>query len=323
MHYLITGGAGFIGSHLAEQLWQEGHTITIIDDCSTSSLDNLAFLIGKPNFHYIVDTVTNSSLLTQLVDDCDVIFHLAASVGVKLIVEHPVRTIETNLKGTEVVLQCAERQKKKVLLTSSSEVYGKASKTPFSETDNLVLGSTSKTRWSYACSKAMDEFLALAYWKEKGLPVVIARLFNTVGPRQTDRYGMVIPTFVRQALQERPLTVYGDGSQSRCFTHVNDTVETLIQLAHHADAIGEVFNVGNDEEMTIEALARLVKDMAGSSSAIHYVPYDQAYEEGFEDMARRVPDLSKVRSFLGHRPHRNLRGIVHDVIKYARRNTYA
>jgi UDP-glucose 4-epimerase len=242
---------------------------------------------------------------------------------VKLVVNSPVHTIETNLKGAAVVLECASKAKKKVLLTSSSEVYGKASKAPFSETDDLVLGPTSKARWSYACSKAMDEFLALAYRKEKGLPVVIVRLFNTVGPRQTHRYGMVVPTFVRQALQGRPLTVYGDGSQSRCFTHVNDTVEMLIRLTRHPDAVGEVFNVGSDEEITIEMLARLVKDMAGSSSEIQYIPYEQAYEEGFEDMSRRAPDLSKIRALLGHHSTRSLRDTIQDVIEHCRRKEYA
>lgn len=316
MHYLITGGAGFIGSHLTERLLREGHTVTIIDDCSTGSLDNIAFFIGKPNFHYFVDTITNSPLLTHLVDHCDAIFHLAAAVGVKLVVQHPVRAIETNLNGTEAVLQCASTKKKTVLLTSSSEVYGKSSKAPFSETDDLVLGPTSKARWSYACSKAMDEFLILAYWKEKKLPVVITRLFNTVGPRQTDRYGMVIPTFVRQALRGQPITVYGDGSQSRCFTHVTDTVEALIRLMHHPAAMGEVFNVGSDEEVTIDALARLVKDMTCSQSEIRHIPYDQAYEEGFEDMARRAPDLRKITSVLGYRARRSLRAIVQDVIRH-------
>jgi UDP-glucose 4-epimerase len=251
-----------------------------------------------------------------------VIFHLAAAVGVKLVVDSPVHTIETNLTGAAAVLECASKKRKTVLLTSSSEVYGKASKAPFSETDDLVLGPTSKARWSYACSKAMNEFLALAYWKEKGLPVVIARLFNTAGPRQTGRYGMVIPTFVRQALQDQPITVYGDGSQSRCFTHVNDTVETLIRLAHHPDAVGEVFNVGTNEEITIETLARLVKDMAGSSSEIRYIPYGQAYEEDFEDMSRRVPDLSKIRSLLGDCSPRGLRNIVQDVIGYFQQKDY-
>ncbi|MEW6300518.1 MAG: NAD-dependent epimerase/dehydratase family protein [Thermodesulfobacteriota bacterium] len=322
MHYLITGGAGFIGSHLAERLLREGHTVTIVDDLSTGSLGNLAHLSGTPGLHCIIDTVANSSLLADLVEHCDAIFHLAAAVGVKLIVNSPVRTIDTNLTGTAVVLRCASRKQKKVLLASSSEVYGKTTAVPFSEADDIVLGPTSTARWSYACAKAMAEFLALAYRKETGLPVVIARLFNTVGPRQTGRYGMVVPTFVRQALRGHPITIYGDGTQSRCFTHVEDTVETLIRLAQHPHAVGEVFNVGSDEEITIEALARLVKDLTRSPSEICHIPYEQAYEAGFEDMSRRVPDLSKVRSFLGHRPPRSLHDILRDVIDYFRRAEY-
>lgn len=322
MRYLITGGAGFIGSHLAEKLLHQGHSVTIIDDLSTGSIRNLEPLKGKVGFRYVIDTVLNRPLLAELVDDCDTLFHLAAAVGVKLIVESPVRTIETNIKGTEVVLECASKKKKKVLLTSTSEVYGKASKVPFVEEDDLVLGPTFKGRWSYACSKAMDEFLALAYWKEKKLPVVIARLFNTVGPRQTGRYGMVVPTFVRQALRGHPITVYGDGTQSRSFTHVNDAVGALIQLAQHPDAVGEVFNVGSDEEITIEELARLTKKMTNSSSEIRHVPYGEAYEEGFEDMRRRVPDLSKIEQLLGYRPTRSLREIVQDVIDYFQRGQH-
>ena len=320
MRYLITGGAGFIGSHLAEKLLHQGHSVAIIDDLSTGSIRNVEHLKGKEGFRYVIDTVLNRPLLAELVDDCDTLFHLAAAVGVKLIVESPVRTIETNIKGTEAVLECANKKKKKVLLASTSEVYGKANKVPFSEEDDLVLGPTFKGRWSYACSKAIDEFLALAYWKEKKLPVVIARLFNTVGPRQTGRYGMVVPTFVRQALRGHPITVYGDGTQSRSFTHVSDTVEALIQLAQHPDAVGEVLNVGNNEEITIEELARLVKQMAHSPSEIHYVPYGEAYEEGFEDMRRRVPDLSKIQQLLGYHPTRSIRGTVQDVIDYFQRD---
>lgn len=322
MRYLITGGAGFIGSHLAEKLLHQGHSVAIIDDLSTGSIRNIEHLKGKADFRYVIDTVLNRPLLAELVDDCDTLFHLAAAVGVKLIVESPVRTIETNIKGTEAVLECANKKKKKVLLTSTSEVYGKASKVPFAEEDDLVLGPTFKGRWSYACSKAIDEFLALAYCKEKKLPVVIARLFNTVGPRQTSRYGMVVPTFVRQALRGHPITVYGDGTQSRSFTHVNDAVGALIQLAQHPDAVGEVFNVGSDEEITIEELARLTKKMTNSSSEIRHVPYGEAYEEGFEDMRRRVPDLSKIEQLLGYRPTRSLREIVQDVIDYFQRGQH-
>lgn len=322
MRYLITGGAGFIGSHLAEKLLQQGHGVIVIDDLSTGSIRNIEPLKGKAGFRYVIDTVHNRPLLAELVDDCDAIFHLAAAVGVKLIVESPVRTIETNVKGTEVVLECASKKKKKVLLTSTSEVYGKASKVPFAEEDDLVLGPTFKGRWSYACSKAIDEFLALAYWKEKRLPVVIARLFNTVGTRQTGRYGMVVPTFIHQAILGHPITVYGDGTQSRSFTHVSDAVGALIQLAQHPDAVGEVFNVGSVEEVTIDDLARLVKHMTRTNSEIRYIPYDEAYEEGFEDMPRRVPDLGKIERLLGYRPTRSLREIVQDVIDYFQREEY-
>jgi UDP-glucose 4-epimerase len=322
MRYLITGGAGFIGSHLAEKLLRKGHNVTIIDDLSTGSIRNIEHLKGKTGFLYVIDTILNRPLLAELVDDCDILFHLAAAVGVKLIVESPVRTIETNIKGTEAVLECANKKKKKVLLTSTSEVYGKANKVPFAEDDDLVLGPTAKGRWSYACSKAIDEFLALAYWKEKKLPVVIARLFNTVGPRQTGRYGMVLPTFIRQALLRHPITVYGDGTQSRCFTHVDDTVGALMQLAQHPDAVGQVFNIGNNEEVTIAELARLVQRMTNSPSEIRYVPYDEAYEEGFEDMNRRIPDLSKIQRLIGYRPTRNLREIVQNIIDYFQHEEY-
>jgi len=314
MRYLITGGAGFIGSHLAERLLREGHSVTVIDDLSTGAIHNIEHLKNRPGFRYVIDTIFDRPLLAELIDDCDAVFHLAAAVGVKLIVESPVHTIETNVKGTEAVLGCANKKKKKVLLASTSEVYGKANKVPFSEEDDLVLGPTCKGRWSYACSKAIDEFLALSYWKEKKLPVVIVRLFNTVGPRQTGRYGMVLPTFARQALQCRPLTVYGDGTQSRSFTHVHDVVGALIDLLQHPDAVGEVFNIGGAEEITILELARLVKNMTGSSSEIRYVPYNEAYGADFEDMPRRVPDLSKIKGLLNFRPTRGIRETVQDVI---------
>ena len=322
MRYLIAGGAGFIGSHLAEKFLHQGHNVTIIDDLSTGSIHNIEHLKGKAGFQHVIDTILNRPLLAELVDDCDTIFHLAAAVGVRLIVEDPVHTIETNVQGTEAVLKCANKKKKKVLLTSTSEVYGKANKVPFAEEDDLVLGPTFKGRWSYACSKAINEFLALAYWKEKNLPVVIARLFNTVGPRQTGRYGMVVPTFVRQALLHHPITVYGDGTQSRCFAHVDDVVEALIQLAQYPDAVGEVFNVGSNEEITIAELALLVKQMTHSPSEIRYVPYSEAYEEGFEDMPRRVPDLSKVERLLGYCPTRGIREMVQDVIDYFQQEPY-
>jgi nucleoside-diphosphate-sugar epimerase len=320
MHYLVTGGAGFIGSHLAESLVRKGHRVTVIDDLSTGSISNIQHLKGKSGFRYFVGTIFDQPMLAELVDDCDVVFHLAAAVGVRLIVESPVRTIETNLKGTEEVLECANKKKKKVILASTSEVYGKATKLPFSEEDDLILGPPFSGRWSYACSKAFDEFLGLAYWREKKLPVVIARLFNTVGPRQTGRYGMVVPTFVQQALRGDPITVFGDGKQSRCFIHVSDTVGALIQLAQHPDAVGEIFNIGTDEEITIEELAWLIRDMAQSSSEIRYVSYDEAYEEGFEDMHRRVPNLRKVKRFINFRSARGIREIVQAMIDYCRAN---
>lgn len=317
MRYLITGGAGFIGSHLAEKLLRDGHSVMVIDDFCTGSIQNIGKLKVRRGFNYTVDSIFNRPLLAELIDDCDAVFHLAASVGVRLIVESPVRTIETNVKGTELVLELANKKKKKVLITSTSEVYGKSSKIPFSEDDDLVMGPTSKGRWSYACSKAIDEFLALAYWKEKKLPVVIARLFNTVGPRQTGRYGMVLPNFVRAALARQPLTVFGDGTQSRCFCHVTDTVGALAQLIEHPNAVGGIFNIGSEEEITIGELACLVKSMTRSRSPIHYIPYDEAYEEGFEDMHRRVPDIGRIKQFLNFRATHDTRQIVQSVISFA------
>jgi len=314
MHYLITGGAGFIGCHLAERLLNAGHSVTVIDDLCTGSIQNIERLKVRRGFNYIVESIFNRHLLAELIDDADAVFHLAASVGVRLIVESPVRTIENNVNGTEAVLEFAGKKKKKVLITSTSEVYGKSTKIPFTEEDDLVMGGTQKGRWSYACSKAIDEFLALAYWKEKGLPVVIVRLFNTVGPRQTGRYGMVLPNFVRAALAGQPLTVFGDGKQSRCFCHVNDTVGALAKLIEHAQAVGEIFNVGSEEEISIGKLARLVKLMTRSASPIQYIPYDQAYEAGFEDMQRRVPDTSKVKNLVGFRTTYDTRQIVQSVI---------
>ena len=319
MHYLITGGAGFIGSYLAESLLQDSHTVTSIDDLSTGAIHNIEHLKGMTGFRYVINSIFDRPLLAELIDDCDAVFHLAAAVGVKLIVESPVRTIATNVKGTEAVLELASKKKKKVLLTSTSEVYGKTSKLPFCEADDLVLGPTCKGRWSYACSKALDEFLALAHWRETQLPVIIARLFNTVGPRQTGRYGMVLPSFVRQALRGWPITVYGDGSQSRSFTHVSDAVRALTQLMQHPDAVGEVFNIGSEEEITIAELARLVKATTHSRSEIRYIAYDEAYEEGFEDMQRRVPDIGKIRRLLNFQPTRSIGEIVQDVIAYVRR----
>jgi UDP-glucose 4-epimerase len=314
MRYLITGGAGFIGSHLAETLLRQGHEVVIIDDLCTGSIHNIENLRRKRGFSYIIDSMFNRPLLAELIDDCDAVFHLAASVGVKLIVESPVHTIETNVKGTEGVLEFANKKRKKVLVASTSEVYGKSTKIPFSEDDDLVMGPTFKGRWSYACSKAIDEFLALAYWKEKGLPVVIVRLFNTVGPRQTGRYGMVLPNFVRAALAGQPLPVFGDGKQSRCFCHVSDTVGALSRLIEHPGAVGQIFNIGSDEEITIEHLARIVKSLTGSASPIRYIPYEEAYEEGFEDMQRRVPDISKIQNLLNFHTTYDTRQIVQSVI---------
>jgi UDP-glucose 4-epimerase len=317
MKALITGGAGFVGSHLAEALLGQGHEVHVLDNLSTGSIENIEQLKAHPRFNYAIDSVLNEPLLAELVDRVDVVFHLAAAVGVRLIVESPVNTIETNVHGTEAVLKHANKKRKKVLLTSTSEVYGKATSVPFREDGDLVLGPTSKGRWSYACSKAIDEFLALAYYKEKRLPVVIARLFNTVGPRQTGRYGMVIPNFVKQALLGNALSVYGDGSQTRCFTFVSDVVGQLAALAQDERAVGQVFNVGNDsEEVTMLELARRVKVRARSASEIVIVPYDRAYEEGFEDMQRRVPDLAKLRALTGYEPRVQLDEILDRVIAY-------
>ena len=302
MRYLITGGAGFIGSQLSEALIARGEEVFVLDDLSTGSVENIRHLKNNVRFHYIFDSIMNKHLLAELVDECDVIFHLAAAVGVRLIVESPVRTIETNVHGTQNVLDAASKKKKLVFTASTSEVYGKSDKVPFHEEADLVLGPTSKGRWSYAASKALDEFLALSFWKEKKLPVIVARFFNTVGPRQTGRYGMVLPNFVRQALAGEPITVYGTGKQSRCFCDVRDCVESVLRLVETTRSIGEVVNVGSIEEVSIEALAQLVKQRTGSKSPIVSVPYDQAYEPGFEDMPRRVPALEKLEKLTGFRP---------------------
>ena len=316
MRVLITGGAGFIGSHLADSYLERGDDVCVIDDLSTGRIENIQHLKAHPRFQYNIDTLHNKPLTAELVDQCDVVFHLAAAVGVKLIVESPVRTIETNVSGTEVVLSIANKKKKKVLVASTSEVYGLSTDVPFREDGNLVMGATTKGRWSYACSKAIDEFLALAYWREKKLPTVIVRLFNTVGPRQTGQYGMVIPTFVKQALAGRPITVYGDGKQSRCFGYVGDVVGALIQLMDNPAAVGNVFNIGSNEEITILELAQRVKELTHSHSEIVFVPYDEAYEEGFEDMPRRIPDITKVRKLVGFQPKMSLDGILQSVIDY-------
>jgi len=314
---LITGGAGFVGSHLAEALLARGDSVWVLDNLSTGAIDNVDHLKSDRRFHYTIDSVVNEPVVAELIDRVDVVFHLAAAVGVRLIVESPVNTIETNVHGTEMVLKLANKKKKKVLLASTSEVYGKSEDVPFHEDADLVLGPTVKGRWSYACSKAIDEFLALAYHKEKHLPVTIVRLFNTVGPRQTGRYGMVIPNFVKQALLGHPLTVHGDGSQRRCFTYVSDVVGALVALADNVAAEGQVFNVGNDrEEVTILDLARRVQQRTKSRSEIVMVPYDQAYESGFEDMPRRVPDLSRIRGLIGYEPQVHLDEILDRVIDY-------
>ena len=314
MRVLITGGAGFIGSHLAEAHLDRGDAVEILDDLSTGSIDNITHLKSRERFSYTIDSVMNIPLLAEMVDRADVVYHLAAAVGVKLIVRSPVSTIETNVQGTENVLRVAAKKNKKVFIASTSEVYGKASKVPFSEDDDLVLGPTVKGRWAYACSKAIDEFLAMAYHKEKNLPVVVVRLFNTVGPRQTGRYGMVVPTFVRQALEGEPITVFGDGTQRRSFTYVSDVVQALMGLTEEPAAVGQVFNIGNDREISIGELAELVKTMTGSNSPIVNIPYDVAYEAGFEDMMRRVPDISRLRGLIGFQPTLEIRGILERVI---------
>jgi nucleoside-diphosphate-sugar epimerase len=319
MRALLTGGAGFVGSHLAEALLERGDEVLVIDDLSTGSMDNIAPLKGRRGFEYVIDTVMNEPLMAELVDRADIVFHLAAAVGVKLIVEAPVRTIETNVHGTEVVLTHASKKGKLVVIFSTSEVYGKSLAVPFHEDADLVMGPTHKHRWAYACSKAIDEFLALAYHRERRLPVIVVRLFNTVGPRQTGRYGMVIPNFVRQALAGEPITVFGDGRQTRSFTHVHDVVGGLVALASDPRAIGQVFNIGNTEEISILDLAYRVRDAASSRSEVTFIPYDQAYEAGFEDMPRRVPALDKIRALVGYEPTRNLDDILASVVDHMRR----
>ena len=316
MKFLITGGAGFVGSHLAGTLLERGDEVYAIDNLSTGSIENIEHLKDHPHFHYTIDTISNEPVTAELVDRVDTIFHLAAAVGVRLIVESPVHTIETNVYGTETILTLANKKKKKVIIASTSEVYGKNRNVPFREDSDLVMGPTSKGRWSYACSKAIDEFLALAYFKEKKLPVVIVRLFNTVGPRQTGQYGMVIPTFVKQALSARPITVFGDGKQSRCFTDVSDVVKAVADLATHPGAVGQVFNIGTTNEITILDLAKKVKEMTGSKAEIVFVPYEKAYEEGFEDMPRRVPDISKIQELIGYKPSLTLEQTLQRVIDF-------
>ena len=323
MRYLITGGAGFIGSHLAERLLDRGDRVVLLDNLSTGSVENIRHLKSSERMQYHLDNIENRQLLAELVDDADVIVHLAAAVGVKLIVESPVRTIETNVNGTQRILEAACKKRKLVLTASTSEVYGKNTNVPFQEDADLVLGPTTKGRWSYAASKALDEFLALSYWKEKRLPVIVVRLFNTVGPRQTGRYGMVLPNFVKQALDNEPIRVYGNGKQSRCFCDVRDTVEALIRLMDTDRSIGEVVNVGNTEEISMEGLAQLVRQRTRSASPIEFVPYDQAYEPGFEDMMRRVPCVDKLHALTGFRPQTSLNEIIDRVTTFFRQKEEA
>ncbi|GAC1633014.1 MAG: SDR family NAD(P)-dependent oxidoreductase [Candidatus Acidiferrum sp.] len=318
MRFLITGGAGFIGSHLAEKLLDRGDHVVLLDNLSTGSMENIRHLKSSERMEYHLDSIENRQLIAELVDDADVIVHLAAAVGVRLIVESPVRTIETNVNGTQHILEAAAKKRKLVLTASTSEVYGKSTQVPFHEEADLVLGPTTKGRWSYAASKALDEFLALSYWKEKRVPVIVVRLFNTVGPRQTGRYGMVLPNFVRQALDNATISVYGNGKQSRCFCDVRDTVQGLVKLIDSERAIGEVVNVGNTEEITIEGLAQRVKQRTRSTSQIEFVPYDKAYEPGFEDMMRRVPSVEKLQAITGFRPQTPLDEIIDRVAAFMR-----
>jgi len=320
MKTLITGGAGFIGSHLADRLLEHGEEVYVIDDLSSGTLKNVEHLQDKPKFHLVVDTVLHEAVMNELVFKCEHIYHMAAVVGVKQIMNRPVETLETNVKGTEMVLRLANRHKKKVLIASTSEVYGKVMDgdncSLLTENTDRLMGSTSKRRWAYACSKALDEFLALAYYEEKKLPVVIARLFNTVGPRQTGQYGMVVPNFVQKALIGKPMVVHGDGSQSRTFIHISDVVDALMGLMAEPSALGQVVNVGSTEEVTIKELALLVREMSGSESDIEYIAYDKAYGPGFEDMKRRCPDITRVKELIGFQPKVNLRGIIQSVIDY-------
>jgi UDP-glucose 4-epimerase len=315
MKFFITGGAGFIGSHLAERLIADGHHVGVLDDLSTGEISNLDGIVEHPRFRHRIGSVTDVELVSEMVDRADVVLHLAAAVGVKLIVERPTHTIETNVRGSEVVLQAAAKKGKLVFLASTSEVYGKGVKLPFAEDDDLLFGNTTKSRWAYACSKAIDEYLALAYHNERKLPVVIARFFNTVGPRQTGRYGMVLPTFVRQALAGEPLTVYGTGEQRRCFGYVGEVVECIVRLVNQPEAIGRVFNIGNDQEISMNALAQLVKERTGAAAPIEHVDYEDAYPEGFEDMDRRIPSVARLEGAIGYRPSMRIEDIVDRVIE--------
>lgn len=323
MRVLITGGAGFIGSHLADHLLARGHHVWAVDDLSTGSMNNIKHLRNHPRWEFRAESIMNAPLLAELVDECDVIFHLAAAVGVRLIVESPAHTIKTNIRGTEIVLELAAKKKKHVVIASTSEVYGKSEKVPFREEDDFVIGSPIKGRWSYACSKAIDECLALAYCKERHLPVIIIRFFNIVGPRQTGRYGMVLPNFVRQALTNQPITIFGDGTQTRCFACIEDITEALEKLVIQEGAVGEIFNLGSDEEVSIEDLAQRVRRITGSGSEIVHIPYAKAYEEGFEDMLRRVPSLEKINRWIGYRPKTLIDQTIEKVASYYREQVSA
>lgn len=318
MKTLITGGAGFVGSHLADKLIGEGHHVTVIDDLSTGRYSNVEHLEGNKNFRLIIDTVLKSRLVENLVRDSEQVFHMASAVGVKLIMDQPVKTIETIFRGTDVVLGHCSRYRKRVLIPSTSEVYGKGTSVPFKEDDDILKGSTSKHRWAYACAKELDEFLALAHWKETRLPVVVVRLFNTVGPRQTGQYGMVVPRFIKAALNNEPIPVYGDGEQSRCFGHVSDVVDALVKLIETPECYGQVINIGNPEEITIKALAEKAVEMTGSTSEIKYVTYEEVYGEGFEDMQRRVPCIDKAERLIGFKPTQTLDDIINDVAEQFR-----
>jgi UDP-glucose 4-epimerase len=315
MNVLITGGCGFIGSFVAERLLNDGHGVVVLDNLSTGSEENVAHLRGRPGFELVIGSVRDQSLVIELVDQCDITIHLAAAVGVRTILEKPSHSIHTNVNGTENVLHAASSRKKLVFIASTSEVYGKSNKTPFKESDDLVLGSTANLRWSYACAKALDECLALSYTQEKKVSAIIGRLFNTTGPRQTGRYGMVLPNFVTQALRDEPITVYGSGEQTRCFGHVQDAVEAMIRLINTPASVGQVFNIGNDQEVSILGLAEMVRDATGSRSEIKRFPYEEVYTYGFEDMQRRVPDVSKLEKFTGYRPRTSLEQIIADVVE--------
>ena len=321
MNYLITGGAGFIGSHLSDKLVGEGHKVTILDDLSTGKVENVKHLEANPNFQLVVGTILNEFLVDKLAERCDAIFHLAAAVGVELIVNHPLESLTTNIKGSEIVLDMAHRYHKKVLITSTSEIYGKNTQGPLKEDQDRILGSPLKSRWSYSTAKAVDEILAYVYWKEKNVPTSIVRLFNTVGPRQSGAYGMVVPRFVKQALENKDITVYGSGKQSRCFLHVKDVVDTLPKVIENPKAYGQVFNIGSQEEITIEGLAEKVIGITGSRSKIVRIPYEKAYEEGFEDMEKRVPDTTKIRNLTGFKPTADLKSILEDVVRYTKEKT--